>query len=183
MHAATEPPTRIGVGCPIIARFHLSQDAEPLFTEAMRVLCLKSAVYELTGEDEEAAELVVSAPVDEMVHAVLTQYTLCQAMTRRLGIRFVHMTDRERFGWRRGDYTSQCYEAAGWGEPPARYWIDADETRHRLRVLNDRYTSIGIFDDGCRHEIDFDRDRDRDRDRDQEPAPAPASGQLTSTGR
>jgi hypothetical protein len=48
---------------------------------------------------------VVSAPVDEMVHAVLAQYTLCQTMTAKLRIRFVHMTDQERFGWRRGDYT------------------------------------------------------------------------------
>ena len=113
----------------------------------------------VAGGDEETAELVVSAPVDEMVHAVLAQYTLCQHMTQRLGIRFVHMTDRERFGWQPGDYTSRCYAAAGWGEPPARYWIAAGETRRRLRVLNDKYTSIGIFDDGRRHTIDFDVDR------------------------
>ncbi|GAA1799300.1 hypothetical protein HC028_16245 [Planosporangium flavigriseum] len=144
-------------GYPIIARFDLEMDAEPLFREALRVLCLKSAVYELTGGDEEAAELVVSAPVDEMVHAVLAQYTLCASMTRRLGIQFVHMTDRERFGWHRGDYTHECYLAAGWGEPTERYWIDADETRRRLKILNNRYASIGIHNEGRRHDIDFNR--------------------------
>jgi hypothetical protein len=76
-------------------------------------------------------------------------------MTDRLGLRFVHMTDRERFGWRRGDYTEQCYRAAGWGEPPARYWIDADETDRRLKILNSRYNSVGIHNDGRGHTIDF----------------------------
>ncbi|WP_213450893.1 hypothetical protein [Rhizomonospora bruguierae] len=146
-------------GYPIISTFNLEVDTAPLFTEAMRVLALKSAVYELSGEDEEAAELVVSAPVDEMVHAVLAQYTLCQTMTQRLGLRFVHMTDQERFGWRHGDYTEQCYRAAGWGEPPARYWIDADETGRRLKILNSRYRSIGIDNDGRRHSIDFNSDQ------------------------
>jgi hypothetical protein len=142
-------------GYPIIARWDLATDAAPLFEEALRVLALKSAVFELTDGDEEAAELVVSAPVDEMVHAVLAQYTLCQTMTARLGIRFVHMTDRERFGWRRGDYTHQCYTSAGWGEPNPRYWIDADETERRLTILNSRYKSVGIGRDGRAHDIDF----------------------------
>jgi hypothetical protein len=119
------------------------------------VLTLKSAVFELTGGHEEAAELVVSAPVDEMVHAVLAQYTLCQIMTQRLGIRFVHMTDRERFGWHRGDYTHQCYTAAGWGEPDPRYWIDATETYRRLKILNRRYVSVGIHNAGRKHDITF----------------------------
>jgi hypothetical protein len=146
-------------GYPIVARWNLETDAEPLFHEAIRVLCLKAAVYELSAGDEHAAELVISAPVDEMVHAVLAQYTLCVAMTRRLGITFVHMTDRERFGWRHGDYTHQCYSAAGWGVPPSRYWIDGAETGRRLAVLNDRYRSIGIHDDGRRHDIDFNEAR------------------------
>lgn len=143
-------------GYPIIARWNLATDATPLFEEGLRVLALKAATYELSGGDEHAAELVISAPVDEMVHAILAQYTLCVAMTRRLGIEFVHMTDRERFGYQRGGYTWQCYTAAGWGEPPARYWIDADETERRLGILGQRYASIGIAQDGRRHEIDFD---------------------------
>jgi hypothetical protein len=146
-------------GYPIIARFDLEADAPGLFAEAMRVLSLKSAVFELSDGDEDAVELIVSAPVDEMVHAVLAQYTLCQTMTARLGLRFVHMTDREQFGWQRGDYTEQCYRAAGWGEPPARYWIDANETGRRLSILNSRYNSVGIHNDGRGHTIDFTNDR------------------------
>jgi hypothetical protein len=119
-------------GYPIIAQFDLAKDAEPLFTEAMRVLALKTTVYQLTGGDEEAAELLVSAPVDEMVHAVLAQYTLVTRMTRRLGLQFVHMTDQERFGYEHDGYTATCYRAAGWGNPPARYWIDTAETNRRL---------------------------------------------------
>jgi hypothetical protein len=142
-------------GYPIIARFDLERDAGPLFVEAMRVLALKAAVFELSHGDEHVAELVVSAPVDEMVHAVLAQYTLCQSMTERLGIRFVHMTDQERFGWERGDYTHECYRAAGWGEPDGRYWIDDAETRRRHQVLFARYESIGIHGGGRSHGIDF----------------------------
>lgn len=142
-------------GYPLISRYDLALDASPLFEEALRVLCLKTAVFELTGGDEQLAELVVSAPVDEMVHAVLAQYTLCQLMTTRLGIRFVHMTDQEQFGWRRGDYTHQCYLAAGWGEPNPRYWIDAAETDRRLAILSTRYEGIGIHGGGRRHDLDF----------------------------
>lgn len=142
-------------GYPIIARWDLDTDTGPLFEEALRVLALKSAVFELSGGDEEAAELVVSAPVDEMVHAVLAQYTLCQTMTGKLGIRFVHMTDQERFGWRRGDYAYRCYVAAGWGEPDPRYWIDATETDRRLKILNKRYRSVGIENAGRKHDITF----------------------------
>ncbi|WP_308440038.1 hypothetical protein [Virgisporangium aliadipatigenens] len=142
-------------GYPIIASWNLDTDTGPLFDEAMRVLALKSAVFELTDGDEHAAELVVSAPVDEMVHAVLAQYTLCQRMTAALGIRFVHMTDQERFGWNPGDYTHRCYLAAGWGEPNPRYWIDAATTRSRLQILNQRYATVGIGRDGRSHSIDF----------------------------
>ncbi|MPZ87522.1 MAG: hypothetical protein GEU81_05490 [Nitriliruptorales bacterium] len=144
-------------GYPIIARWDLARDAAALFEEGLRVLCLKAAVYELSGGDETAAELVVSAPVDEMVHAILAQYTLCVRMTRRLGMTFVHMTDRERFGYRTGGYTHDCYLAAGWGEPNPRYWIDGQETARRLEILDRRYASIGIRDAGRRHDIDFDR--------------------------
>jgi len=143
-------------GYPIIARWDLDTDTAPLFEEALRVLALKSAVFELSGGDEQAAELVVSAPVDEMVHAVLAQFTLCQTMTAKLGIRFVHMTDQERFGWRWGDYTHHCYSEAGWGEPNPRYWIDADEHKRRLKILNGKYQSVGIHRDGRAHDIDFD---------------------------
>ena len=114
-------------GYPLISEWDLQKDAEPLFTEAMRVLALKTAVYELTVGDEHAAELECSAPVDEMVHAVLVQYTLCQQLTASLGITFVHMTDQERFNYRHDGYTDRCYAAAGWGAQDRRYWIDLDE--------------------------------------------------------
>lgn len=143
-------------GYPIVANFDLDTDTEPLFAEAVKVLALKAAVFELTDGDEEAAELVVSAPVDEMVHAVLAQHTLVVQMQLRLGIEFVHMTDQERFGWQPGDYTERCYRAAGWGDPPGRYWIDAEESARRLRLLDERYRSIGVTGGGRRISIDFD---------------------------
>lgn len=142
-------------GYVLISRWDQDTDAPPLFDEALRVLALKTAVWELTGEDETAAELQIAAPVDEMVHAILAQYTLCQRMTARLGIAFVHMTDQERFGWRPGDYTEACYKAAGWGDLNGRYWIGAEETGHRLTILGERYQSVGIHGFGRSHEIDF----------------------------
>jgi hypothetical protein len=142
-------------GYVLISNWNQDTDAPLLFDEALRVLALKTAVWELTGEDETAAELQIAAPVDEMVHAVLAQYTLCQRMTARLGIAFIHMTDRERFGWRPGDYTHQCYASAGWGGLNRRYWIDADEVAARLAILGRRYDSIGIIDFGKSHGIDF----------------------------
>ena len=143
-------------GYPIVCEFDLDTDTEPLFAEAVKVLALKAAIYELTDGDEDAAELVVSAPVDEMVHAVLAQHTLVVQMQLRLGIEFVHMTDRERFGRQPGDYTEQCYRAAGWGDLPARYWIGTEETARRMRVLDARYRSIGVTGGGRRVSIDFD---------------------------
>jgi hypothetical protein len=142
-------------GYPIVAHWDLDADGPTLFTEGLRVLALKSAVYALTDGDEAAAELMVSAPVDEMVHAILAQYTLCVRMAARLGIDFIHMTDKERFGWNPGDYTDECYQAAGWGAPPARYWIDAAETTRRHQLLFARYESIGIHGGGRSHDFDF----------------------------
>jgi hypothetical protein len=146
-------------GYPIVCGFDQDKDSPPLFVEALRVLALKAAVYELSDEDEHAAELVVSPPVDEMVHAVLAQYTLCVRLQQRTGITLVHMTDRERFGWRRGDYTEQCYRAARWGAPPVRYWVGADEVKRRLAILSDRYASIGVHEGGARVDVRFDAGR------------------------
>src|SRR6266487_2308108 len=53
-------------GYSIVSRFDLTTDAPALLDEALRVLALKAAVYELTGGDEAAAELLVAGPVDEM---------------------------------------------------------------------------------------------------------------------
>lgn len=141
-------------GYPLVARWDLDTDAPVLFDEGLKVLALKAAVYELTGDDI-AAELLVSLPVDEMVHAIIAQAGLTKRIFDRLGITCVHQTDHEEFGWTWGDYTQRCYEAAGWGTPPDRYWIDAEETQRRRTVLNVRYQTIGIEPDGRRHSIDF----------------------------
>lgn len=142
-------------GYPLIAEWNIESDTPPLFEEALRVLVLKSAVFELTDGDEHVAELEVSAPVDEMVHAVLAQYTLCQQMTKKLGIQFVHMTDQERFTYEAGGYTDQCYLAAGWGEPDRRYWLDRAEMGRRLDILGALYESVGIQAEGRSHRITF----------------------------
>jgi len=146
-------------GYPIICEWNLARDAGPLFTEALRVLALKAAVFELTEGDEHAAELMISAPVDEMIHAVLAQFTLCVRIMRRTNVALVHMTDRERFGFDpdegSGAYTVACYRAAGWGEPDNRYWIGREETARRLAELGRRYASIGVFDLGRRHALNF----------------------------
>ena len=149
-------------GFPLIANWNLTTDTPPLFEEALRVLALKTAVYELSAGDEYAAELEISAPVDEMVHAVLAQYTLCQQMTSRLGIQFIHMTDQERFSYQAGRYTDQCYAAAGWGEQNRRYWIDRDEMGRRLDFLGARYESIGIQAEGRSHRFAFAASADAD---------------------
>ncbi|SRR6266571_3939819 len=141
-------------GYPLVASWNLDEDAPPLFDEGLKVLALKAAVYELT-DDDIAAELLVSLPVDEMVHAIIAQAGLTKRIFDRLGITCVHQTDHEEFGWSWGDYTQQCYQAAGWGTPPARYWLDATETLRRRKMLNDRYATIGIERDGRRHAIDF----------------------------
>jgi hypothetical protein len=141
-------------GYPIVAEFNLDRDAEPLLAEALKVLALKAAVYELSGGDEAAAELVIPAPVDEMVHAVIAQFTLLVRMMSRTGIALCHMTDMEKFGYQKGNYAHQCYVAA-WGQPPERYWIDAAETSRCLEILSALYASIGISDLGRRHDIAF----------------------------
>jgi len=142
-------------GYPLIARWNLERDTPGLFEEALRVLALKTAVFELSDGDESLAELEVSAPVDEMVHAVLAQYTLCQAMTAKLGIRFIHMTDQERFTYETDGYTDQCYRAAGWGEPNRLYWLDRSEMGRRLDILGAKYESIGLQAEGRSHPFTF----------------------------
>jgi hypothetical protein len=72
-----------------------------------------------------------------------------------LDIRFVHMTDQERFAYRSGGYADRCYVAAGWGEPDRRYWLDRDDMIQRLAILGQRYNSIGMKGDGSGHGIDF----------------------------
>lgn len=151
-------------GYPAISEWSLDRDAGPLLTEALRVLALKAAVFELTGGDEQAAELLVPAPVDEMVHAVLAQFTLMSRIQSDLRAVFPHATELEEFTYTRGCITDSYYAAAGWGEQPLRYWLDSAEVTRRLSLLNDRYQAAGLGRDGRSHDFDFDQ---------QQPAAAP----------
>ncbi|GIG55716.1 hypothetical protein Lfu02_00880 [Longispora fulva] len=142
-------------GYPTVSNWSLDRDAGPLLVEALRVMALKAAVFELTGGDEEAAELLVPAPVDEMIHAVLAQHTVVRQLEMDLGVLFPHATELERFAYSRGGYTDDCYAAAGWGEQPLRYWLSSAEVDRRLAVLNDRYGQAGFTPGGRSHDIDF----------------------------
>ncbi|GLZ60934.1 hypothetical protein [Micromonospora sp. NBRC 107095] len=144
-------------GYPAISRWSLDRDAGPLLTEAMRVLALKAAVFELSGGDEEAAELLVPAPVDEMIHAVLAQFTLMSRMQRDLGVTFPHATELEEFAYTRGCLTDAYYAAAGWGPQPLRYWLDSAEVTRRLDQLNAHYQAAGLGRDGRSHDFAFDQ--------------------------
>jgi hypothetical protein len=76
-------------GYPLVNQWHLDTDAPSLFDEGLRVLALKAAVFDLTG-DEKRAELLVSLPVDEMVHAIIAQTSLCKRIFDRLDVTCVH---------------------------------------------------------------------------------------------
>lgn len=143
-------------GYPLVSRWSLERDAGPLLVEALRVLALKAAVFELSGGNEEAAELLVAAPVDEMVHAVLAQFTVMSRMQAELGVVFPHATELERFDYTRGCRTDGYYAAAGWGERPLRYWLDSAEVTRRLAILNIHYGRAGLGPDGRSHDFDFD---------------------------
>jgi len=149
-------------GFPIVANFDLDKDGPALFVDAMRVMALKAAVYELT-RDEQRAELLVPAPVDEMIHAAVAQFTLLARIQARTGVDFVHAPDLKRFDYDTRCYTDLAYEAAGWGTPNPRYWIGQQETARRLGLLRADYEAIGIFDFG-RHEHDFEATARREND-------------------
>ncbi|SFD29611.1 hypothetical protein [Micromonospora sediminimaris] len=144
-------------GYPAISRWSLERDAGALLEEALRVLALKAAVFALSGGDERAAELLVPAPVDEMIHAVLAQFTLMTRMQADLAVVFPHATELEEFTYTRGCVTDAYYAAAGWGEQPLRYWLDSAEVTRRLDLLNTRYQAAGLGRDGRSHDFDFDR--------------------------
>ncbi|MEU7761657.1 hypothetical protein [Micromonospora aurantiaca (nom. illeg.)] len=156
-------------GYPAISQWSLDRDAGPLLTEAMRVLALKAAVFELSGGDEEVAELLVPAPVDEMIHAVLAQFTLMSRMQRDLGVTFPHATELEEFTYVRGCLTDAYYAAAGWGSQPLRYWLDSAEVTRRLDQLNAHYQAAGLGRDGRSHDFDFEK-------------PGPATAPVGVTG-
>lgn len=140
-------------GFPVIERWNLASDKEPLFEEALRALCLKAAVYELT-HDENLSEIPLPVPVDEMTHAAIAQPQLLSRITARVGVSIIHQTDQEHTDYSTGDYTHEAY-ALAWGEPPSRYWLDKPEVDRRLAILELRYDQIGIRRSGSSHEIDF----------------------------
>ncbi|MGW6317633.1 hypothetical protein [Streptomyces sp. NPDC055099] len=119
-------------------------------------MALKSAVYEMTG-DELAAELPVPVPLDVTTHALCAQFTALSRIQERTGIRFVHSTVNEQLNdtpWRIGDYTHQAYRAA-FGPVNVRYWIDAQVAEQRREILDAKYASIGVTDRGRTVAIDF----------------------------
>ncbi|MGV9884476.1 hypothetical protein [Streptomyces sp. NPDC003006] len=138
-------------GYPIILDYDAVADAPALFTETTRLMALKAAMYELTDGDEKAAELAQPVPVDVMSHALTAQFTVLSRIQERTGSRFVHATDMEDgFAggtWNPGDFTHQAYRAA-WGPVNERFWIDADETERRRKVLDEVYAQIGVTERG-----------------------------------
>ncbi len=140
-------------GTPVISRYDQLTDAFPLFGEGLRALCLKAAVFEMTG-DENAAEIPIAIPVDEMTHAMIAQPQILARITARIGAQIIHQTDQEHTDYRVGDYTHQAYQLA-WGAPPERYWISHDEAQRRLDILRAKYEAAGFLNMGQAHRIDF----------------------------
>ncbi|WP_331733931.1 hypothetical protein OG345_40800 (plasmid) [Streptomyces sp. NBC_01220] len=140
-------------GFPVVAQWNLEADAAPLFEEGLRALALKAAVFEATRDDE-AAEVAIAVPVDEMTHAMLAQSQLLARIAARTGAVIIHQTDQEHTDYRANGYTHNCYRLA-WGEPPARYWLDHEEVNRRRAVLAGLYESIGMGRSGREHSLDF----------------------------
>ncbi|MFD0032564.1 hypothetical protein ACFVJK_30705 [Streptomyces sp. NPDC127172] len=140
-------------GFPVVERWNLEADADPLFWEGLRALSLKAAIYEATSDDAKS-EIAIAVPVDEMTHAMLAQSQLLARIAARVGVVIIHQTDQEHTDYRAGGYTHDCYRAA-WGEPPARYWLDHEEVIRRRDVLAGLYESIGMGRSGREHRLDF----------------------------
>ncbi|MGW7102864.1 hypothetical protein [Streptomyces sp. NPDC054838] len=140
-------------GFPVIERWNPDADKGPLFTEGLRALSLKAAVFDLTG-DEHLAEVAVAVPVDEMTHAMIAQPQLFARIAARTGFQLIHQTDQEHTDYSDGDFTHHAYRLV-WGEPPTRYWLTKDEVDRRVDILTARYASIGLDRAGREHGIDF----------------------------
>lgn len=141
----------------LIPEYNVERDAAPLIDDALRVMALKSAVYEMTDGDELAAELPVPVPIDTAVHALCAQFTALSRVQQRTGRLFVHSTVREHEAgrsWTLGDYTHQAYRGA-FGPVDERYWIDEPEAERRRQVLDGLYAGIGITERGMASTIDY----------------------------
>jgi hypothetical protein len=141
-------------GSVVVEEYDQELDKYGLFTEGLKALCLKAAVFEMTG-DENAAEIPIAVPVDEMTHAMIAQPQLLARITERVGVAIIHQTDQEHTDWREGDYTDQAYRSA-WGEPGARFWINADVVKARLAWLDQKYSAMGFRKQGQAHSFTFD---------------------------
>jgi hypothetical protein len=140
-------------GFPVIERWNLDDDKRPLLIEGLRALAIKAAVFECTG-DEKLSEVPVAVPVDEMTHAMIAQPQLLARIAGRTGFTLIHQTDQEHTDYEAGCFTTLAYRLA-WGEPPARYWLQAEEVARRVKILTDRYASIGLDRAGREHDISF----------------------------
>ena len=143
-------------GGPLVIEFDVTKDARPLLDQALKSMALKTAVYELTG-DEIAAELPVPVPVDVTIHALTAQFTALSRVQQRTGHAFVHSTINEHVvdtPWTLGDYTHPAYRAA-FGPVDDRYWIDAPELERRRLILDGLYAKVGVTDRGQRASIDY----------------------------
>jgi hypothetical protein len=143
-------------GGPLISTYSVERDARRLLADALRVMALKTAVYELTG-DELLAELPVPTPIDVTCHALCAQFTALSRIQERTGHRFVHSTVNERVNdtpWDTRDFTHQAYKLA-FGEVDERYWIAAEEAERRREILDGKYASIGITDRGMTSSIAY----------------------------
>ncbi|MGW3572525.1 hypothetical protein ACWDSL_53315 [Streptomyces sp. NPDC000941] len=140
-------------GFPVVSEWKLEKDAAPLFEEGLRALALKAAVHGLTG-NEQAAEIAIAVPVDEMTHAMLAQAQLLTRIADHNQIAIIHQTDQEHTDYTADSYTAECYRSA-WGEPPARYWLGHEEVIQRRSVLASLYETIGMGRSGREHAIRF----------------------------
>ncbi|MFD7713587.1 hypothetical protein [Streptomyces sp. NPDC059786] len=141
-------------GFATISEWDIATDGEPLFEEGLYALCLKSAVYSLTG-DERAAEIPLPNPVDDVTHAMLAQPQMLTRIAERIGATVIHQTDQEKLTYITGGYTCECYVAAFGHEPPTRYWIDKAEVDRRLALLDIEHQKIGILNNGLSHRFKF----------------------------
>ena len=69
---------------------------------------------------------------------------------------FPHVTELEEFTYSCGCVADVYYAAAGGGEQPLRYWLDAAEVVRRLTILDTPYAGAGVRGSGRAHDIDFD---------------------------
>ncbi|GAA2627515.1 hypothetical protein [Streptomyces axinellae] len=144
-------------GYPLVTTYDAEADAPGLFKEAVRAMAIKSAVWDITDGNESAAELPMPVPVDTMTHAMMAQFSLLTRMMQRHGIQFVHMTDLEHrnSAWDHGDYTHEVYQLAYGEDVNPRFWIGAEETERRRKVLDVLYEGIGVSERGKKVAISY----------------------------